>query len=561
MNRLTPTTMKTTIVLTTMLLAAGLKLSAQEEMGQEWTSRLDHKIDYSGVGDYGAQAHGEHQLSYAASDKDMTVFENATGKPVWTKAFKDLSPNLRKIDELIPFWESATVFLFDRKMGKDQIACIDLKSGAALWTTDKYQGLTDENVIYIPEKELFAISTADALTMIKARTGEELWSTQVFTGSVGKYIIDGNDMVCVNFVGAGLAALFSGFKNQIARIDLSNGNVKWQSTYIGRAERKVVTRKFVYDLKMDQGKVYLMLNGMQVYDYATGALQWSAAFDFTPEGVVGEPAHAVKFGVYGAVAEPVVVGNDLYVLDCKDRRKQFVKKYDRLTGKLLWTSPEIPARAIPGMYVEGDKVLLQIGGRVETQAYLHWVERTSTETITHDVWQVKYVDVKPYGIKAFNTSDGAMAWESERFKKGITNGFVANNTLYVCSGKALYALDCAKGTEKYEVLLKDDNISDASVILPYKDRIAIVGEKGVSTHAQSDGKLLASGKYKAADLYDHHDNIVLVQTDGSDIAAFDLDNCTFKQFNARKGAVSSLSNDGAFVYVFEKKDVTKLRTH
>jgi len=46
-----------------------------------------------------------------------------------------------------------------------------------------------------------------------------------------------------------------------------------------------------------------------------------------------------------------------------------LKKYDRRSGKLLWTSPEIPdARAIPGIYTHGDKVILQIGGQVETQA-------------------------------------------------------------------------------------------------------------------------------------------------------------------------------------------------
>ena len=42
--------------------------------------------------------------------------------------------------------------------------------------------------------------------------------------------------------------------------------------------------------------------------------------------------------------------------------------------------------------------------------------------------------------------------------------------------------------------------------------------------------------------------------------AFDLNNCKYRQFNARKGAISTLTYDGEFVYVYEKKDVTKLRT-
>jgi len=131
----------------------------------------------------------------------------------------------------------------------------------------------------------------------------------------------------------------------------------------------------------------------------------------------------------------------------------------------------------------------------------------------------------------------------------------------VCSGKALYGMNCADGKELYEVLLKDDNISDPTVILPYKDKIAVVGEKGVSTHTAIDGKLVNSGKYKSADLFDFHDNIVLVQTDNQDIAAFDLNTCKYLQYNARTGAVNDLSNDGNFVYTFEKKDVTKLKTH
>ena len=164
--------MKHFTITTATILAFGLRLSAQEDMSEAWAVRLEHKIDYTGVGDQGAREYKENNLSYSASDKEMTVFQNSDGKTVWTKPFKELSPNLKKIDELIPFWESATVFLFDRKMGHDQIACIDLKSGAALWTTDKYQDLTDENMVYVPEKDAFAISTKDALTYIKARTGE-----------------------------------------------------------------------------------------------------------------------------------------------------------------------------------------------------------------------------------------------------------------------------------------------------------------------------------------------------------------------------------------------------
>jgi hypothetical protein len=57
-----------------------------------------------------------------------------------------------------------------------------------------------------------------------------------------------------------------------------------------------------------------------------------------------------------------------------------------------------------------------------------------------------------------------------------------------------------------------------------------------------------------------HTNMLLMKTDNSDIAAFNLDDCSFREFNARRGAVSTLSYDGKYVYVYEKKEVTKLRT-
>ena len=127
------------------LLTGAMFTRAQDDMPVVWESKMDHKIQYNGTGTE------ERGYSYAASDKEITVFENATGKVKWTKRFKDVAPKLGKIDELIPFWESNIIFLFDRKLGKDQIACVDMETGTFLWSTDKYQDVSEDNVVYIPE--------------------------------------------------------------------------------------------------------------------------------------------------------------------------------------------------------------------------------------------------------------------------------------------------------------------------------------------------------------------------------------------------------------------------
>ncbi|MCD4735340.1 MAG: PQQ-binding-like beta-propeller repeat protein [Bacteroidales bacterium] len=531
-----------------------LYVYGQEDMPLVWVSKLGHKIVHTGTGIE------DRGFSYAASDKDITMFKNSDGSTIWTKSFKDVAPKLRKVDELIPFWESNTIFLFDRKMGKDQIACIDMETGKLLWNTEKYQKVTEDVIIYIPEEDGFAISLKKELVFVKARTGEEVWTTAKFRGVVGKYVYNKDDrtMVMVNFEPKGLVAFFTGFKNQIAKIKLQNGEIIWENTYIGRAERKIWTKEFVYELEVHEDKVFLRLNGMQVYDLNTGASLWSAAFDFTPDGVAKGPSGTKKMGVYRAVADPVIVGEDMYVLDMSNKKSQFVKKYDRQSGKLIWTSPEIKgARAIPGMKVVGDKVALQIGGRVEVQYFRQY---KSGDYIVSE-WGKIFPEVKPFGVQAFNAGDGSLAWQSEKFKKGITNAISFENYHIVCSGKALYSINIDTGEEKYEVPVAKGGVGQASMILKYKeDVIVVIGDKGVSTFNAANGDLICSGKYKASSLEDRVDDLVIMKTSKADIAAFDLNNCSYKEFKAKKGAVTTMSKDGKYVYVYENKVVSKVKT-
>ena len=377
---------------------------------------------------------------------------------------------------------------------------------------------------------------------------------------MGKYVFTPDGfLTTVNFQPSGLIALFTGFKNQIAKINMDNGDVVWSNTYIGRAERKIISREFLYDIAVEGPRVILRLNGIQVYDYNTGANLWSAAFDFTPNGVRSRPPNARQWGVYGAVADPVFdkENNVIYVLDMSNRNNQFVKKYDANTGKLIWTSPEIKgAKAIPGMYVVDDKVILQIGGIVEFQSYE--VIQTQYSTIT--IWRVFYDNVKPNGLQAFNTKDGSLAWESEKFKKGITNAYVLENKILCSSGKELYKIDYKTGNEEYSVPVTDGGVGLAVKILPYKDKMIVVGEKGISAYNPVDGKFIYSGKYNAPSLEDVLDNILIMKTETADIASFNLDTGVFKEFKAKTGASTTLTTDGKFVYIYEDKVFTKVKT-
>ena len=528
----------------------------QEDMKPSWQANPDHGINYIGTDEEGGK------FVYVASDKTMTLYDAGNGTQRWSKKFSEMAPGLRKIDEVVPMWDAELIMLFDRKLGKDQMAVIDATNGNALWTTDKFQNVENESVVYIHEKGAFAVATKSMLSFIEAKTGKVLWETPKFHGSVGTYIYNAADgyITMLNYKPTNLAALFSGFKNQLVKINTADGSIAWDVTYRGTFEKKILTREALADLKLDGDKVVLTMNGLQVYNYATGAQVYNCAFDQTPE-VVKKPMGVDRFGAYGTVAEPIADGNDLYVLDMANKKNQYIKKYNRTDGKLVWTSPEIAnARAIPGMWLVDGVIVLQVGGTVEKQ----WIDRkrrADGSTVTEYV--VDFDESSPYNMQAFDAATGKQLWESERFKKGITNAIVDGKDLVVCSGKALYRLDIKTGKETYEVPLGKDNIGQASYIAAYEgSRVVVVGEKGVSTHNITDGAIIASSKYRKSTPMFRHGKAVMgnslaMKTTKGDYAVYDLQTCKYKSYDGRSDATATMTYSGKYLFVYE--DGTTLR--
>ncbi len=550
-------------LLTSIFLLGALTTFAQDdEMKEMYSKEIGHSFHITGHSD-------EDDYCYASNEKEVTVMKNSTGELKWTKRYKEISPEINKVDEIIPLWDADALFVFDRKLGTDKMACIDIHTGKLLWVSGKYQNVEEDNIVYIRELDAFAVTTKASLVMIKARTGEEMWQTQKFKGIVGYYVImpDGN-MVMVNMKSTLIGSIFSGMKNQITKVNTKTGEVMWDQTYRGMAEKKVITKEKLLKMDIQNDKVFLYLNGIQVFDYATGVPIWAMAYDQTPD-VVKAPAGCRSFGAYGVVADAVVEGDHVYVLDMINKRKQYVKKYELQTGKLVWTSPEIKdARAIPNMMVHNGKVVLQVGGAVEIQ-YIQVKRESDGSTTT--TYAVETKNVKPFNVQCFDASSGTQVWESEKMKKGITNAFVNGDNVIICSGKALYSMDIATGKENYEVPLNKDKVGLADKIVPYKNNVAIIGEKGVSMRTMANGDLVGSQKYKKAAPLSYngdvvYNNALALVTPKSDIGVFDLDKVSLKKFDARKGATSYLSHNGEYLFVLEsggmlrKSKFTKLST-
>ncbi|MES2627995.1 MAG: PQQ-binding-like beta-propeller repeat protein [Bacteroidota bacterium] len=544
------------------LMGSLLSFGQDDEMKEIFVKEIGHSFHITGHND-------EDDYTYASNDKEVSVLKNSNGEIKWNKRYKEITPEINKVDEIIPLWDADALFVFDRKLGTDKMACIDIHNGNLLWVSGKYQNVEEDNIVYIKELDAFAVTTKSALVMIKARTGEEMWQTQKFKGIVGYYVIKSDGMMTmINMKSSVLGSIFSGMKNQIMKINTKTGEVIWDQTYRGMAERKVLTREKLMSMDIKKDKIFLYLNGIQVFDYNSGAPIWAMAYDQTPE-VVKKPANTTSFGAYGVVADAVVDGDHVYVLDMINKRKQYVKKYELNTGALVWTSPEIKdARAIPNMFVHNGKVVLQVGGAVEVQYIQRTRESDGSVTITR---AVETQNVKPFNVQAFDANTGTQVWESEKMKKGITNAFIHGDNVIICSGKALYSMEVATGTEKYEMPLGKDKIGLADRIVGYHDNVAIIGEKGVSMRKMKDGDLIGSAKYKRATPLSYNGKVIYKDalaliTPKSDVGVFNLDKMTLKKFDARKGATSYLSEDGTNLFVLEsggmlrKSKFTKLGT-
>ena len=275
--------------------------------------------------------------------------------------------------------------------------------------------------------------------------------------------------------------------------------------------------------------------------------------------------------MYGAVADPIFDGNDVYVFDMQSKKDQYVCKYDLNTGKLIWKSKELKKLTIaPNMYKVGNRIVIQIGGWAQVQGI---VEEKATygagfgggfggRGISISTYRrVKfYKEFSPFGVEALDATNGEFIWRSERFAKGVTNAFVHNGELVVASGKELYNLNPDNGNEKYEVSVKEDDIKETEQIFRLGEDAIIVCTKGVSSHKIANGVKNWAVRTKKGDLTTVNNGMAFYATEKSDQVVIDLETGKYTTYDARKGADTEIYEDGQYMIVFEKDRVTKLKT-
>jgi hypothetical protein len=550
-----------------------------------WESEFENKASFL------ALANSDGSTILATDDNSASVLD-ANGKAVWNGDYKKITTNKTNNSEyqFAIFKESGGgyLFLFDsRSMGKDRVACLNMATGKELWNSEDYQNLIQkgaksiegsdqgelDTVKYISELDSFLISQKNSVILVKANTGEKVWETNRFKGGVGKYIYNKakNEIVMVNFKPTALGALFSGFKNQLVRINAVNGEVLWDATFTGTVEKELVTRRAIIDLWVKNDKVFIYLNGLMAYDYNNGQKLWESVYETDMGGGSGFQMFGgnAQKKIYRTIADPLFTNDAVYIviLGTRDRTK-YVEKHDLQSGKLLWASEKITgALSMPNIYKAGNKIMLQVGGKVQIQEI-----RTTKDGTTYSVyWDYK---AQKNGVLALDDANGTTSWRSEKFDKRITDLILdSDKTVFVGDGDEFYGYDIASGKQLFDVKHNDAGVGKASDVIDFDDKVVVLSEKGLAAYFKKDGsRAYATEKIRGVDYFYHiGDNYFLRDQHNSKniIYGIDMTNGNVKGSVTSKGKGGSplygngidITQDGEYIFAFKGKKVEKIKVN
>ncbi len=570
-----------------------------------WESEFDNKATRLALCD------GDGQYIIGTDDNSASVLDTS-GKVIWSGDYKKITTNKTNNSEYqYTIWKDkgGYLFLFDaRKLGTDRVAVIDLATGKELWNSELYQNLipkgtkaeegTDEGeletVKYINELDSFLISQKNSVILVKANTGEKIWETNRFKGGVGKYVYDAkrNEIIMVNFKPTALGALFSGFKNQLVRINATNGDILWDATFVGTIEKELVTKRAIIDLWIKGDKIFMYLDGMNVYDYNTGQKIWAVNYENDMAGANGGLFSGGKRSkIYRTLADPLFTNDAVYlvILGGRDRTK-YVEKHDLNSGKLLWASEKITgAFCMPNIYKAGDKIMVQVGGKVQVQEYR--LETTSgsagfgaamalggfggggtaKQWVPYIYWDYRN---QKNSVLCLDDKTGQTAWRSERFDKRITDFILdGDKTVFVGDGDEFYSYDIPTGKQLFDVKHNDAKVGKAADVIDFGDKVIVLSEKGLAAYNKKDGtRAYASDKIKGVDYFYHiGDNYFLRDQRNSKniIYGIDMTNGETKGSVQSKGKGGSpkygngidITSDGEYIYAFKGRKVEKIKVN
>lgn len=527
--------------------------NGQQKMPLLWEAKIDHPIVYTGTGSE------ERELGFVASDEEITVFDHRNGQTIWSKKYININSGLIEINDLICYWQADALILISGKGKTCKLVCVDIEDGILLWQLDGLQQLTESNLKYLDELKAYVYSQSEGLFVIDAHSGHEIFHLSQFMGTIGSYVYNMKDqtLVIVNMNPEDSKSKSEEFENQIAKIDLVSGKKIWENSYKGITKLELMTKEPSFQLSRLENKIILSLEGLQIYDYNSGHLDWTSIYNCSTYKLCKKPNGVKKFGVYNHVAFPRYHDKSIFAFIQNEEKITQLINYDIDSKELIWSIDLGNTMALPKLEILSEIILVQNGGAIETQAYV--VEKSGDYFIYK--WLRTHPIIEPSGISAIDLKTGQIIW-TIKDSDYITNSLVIDDSIFLGRKNSIISINKVDGSIQSVFVNDSARIGEIKLIHKHRDNVIIaIGEKGISSYNVFSNEKLYSSTYKELNLDEFAGDFVVMKGQKDEAVVFDAESGHYKFHKSKSTELSTLSANGKYLYVYGKKSVRKLRAN
>lgn len=460
------------ILITLFLVGFGSVLHAQKAFPLEYKSAWPINVDYRYSND-------DKTLALGGDMRGISMMDATNGSILWTLTFKE-GLGVKKANDW--GWEEELGYV---------------------WVKIKTDEKDVEQTLYYDERsgaKIDDVSSRKAKTIKYAKRSN--WKS--YQSYAGSFDDDANNIHVALEYKRRLAGAAGG-KGTLTDITVaSSGANTWSTTFQGRLIRSLCdnavgsagSQDFGGDyinMVVSNGKVFVIYEGISVFDLATGKKLWETTFDNAD----------FNFGllkssqVLGKAAMPLVAEDGVYVADLSKGNHK-IKKFGLDKGNLIWESEELGKDDIvPEMRIVNGALIIRLGGKTEVQTYI------PGQNGKPDVCKVEYKMLGPFGLKAYDAQTGSALWQTrgrkelgDKFSGAISNLLIEGNNVLFASTKFMYSMDAKSGTVVFKTDISKSGIGLPDALWVRKGSVIIEASTGIASVEIASGKLNFGAKTK-----------------------------------------------------------------
>jgi len=167
----------------------------------------------------------------------------------------------------------------------------------------------------------------------------------------------------------------------------------------------------------------------------------------------------------------------------------------------LWASEKIAgAFCMPNIYKTGNRVLVQVGGKVLVQEYRMETKAspmggTYKERVPYIYWDYK---AQKNSVLSLDDKTGSTVWRSEKFDKRITDLIIKEDQKVF----EFYGYEIESGKQIFTTKHSDANVGKVTDVVDFGESVVLLSEKGLAAYYKADGKrVYATEKIKGVDFF------------------------------------------------------------